>query len=105
MKENDLRVAEKFKEHLSEKVKISEVRIFGSRGRGDATAESDLDVLVILEHLDRSTERYISECAWEIGFQEDIVIVPFAVTRDAVENSPLKESVFMKTALREGVAI
>lgn len=105
MQEKDRRVIEKFKSLVSERVKVHEVRVFGSRVRGDATVESDLDVLVVVDYLDYETEKYISDCAWEAGFHEDVLIMPVAVSMDAVKHSPLSESVFIKNVYREGVAV
>ncbi|MGD0281984.1 MAG: nucleotidyltransferase domain-containing protein [Dissulfurispiraceae bacterium] len=105
MQEKDFRVIEKFKQLLSQEIQVLELRVFGSRARGDATEESDLDVLVVVDHLDHSVEKYISECAWEAGFHEDILIMPVAVSVDAVKKSPLSESVFIKNVYREGVAV
>ena len=105
MQEKDLRVIEKFKSLVSKKVKVLELRVFGSRARGDASPESDLDVLVVVDCLDHSIEKYISECAWEAGFYEDVLIMPVAVSMDAVKHSPLSESVFIKNVYREGVAV
>lgn len=65
MNENGLKIVEKFKALVSMRVKVHEVRVFGSRARGDATEESGLDVLVVVDYLDHSIERYISDCAWE----------------------------------------
>lgn len=105
MQEKDLRVIEKFKQLVSQEVQVLELRVFGSRARGDATEESDLDVLVVVDHLNHSVEKYISECAWEAGFHEDVLIMPVAVSMDAVKKSPLSESVFIKNVYREGIAI
>jgi len=105
MQEKDIRVIEKFKFLVSQKVKLLELRVFGSRARGDAGPESDLDVLVVVEYLDRSIEKYISECAWEAGFYEDVLIMPVAVSMDVVKHSPISESVFIKNVYREGVAV
>ncbi|MFZ3123256.1 MAG: nucleotidyltransferase domain-containing protein [Thermodesulfovibrionales bacterium] len=105
MREKDLRVIERFKLLVSQKVKVLELRVFGSRARGDASPESDLDVLVVVDHLDHSIEKYISDCAWEAGFHEDVLIMPVAVSMDTVKNSPLSESVFIKNVYREGVAV
>ncbi|NCO67193.1 MAG: hypothetical protein GW873_01355 [Nitrospirae bacterium] len=41
MQEKDLRVIEKFKSLVSQKVKVLELRVFGSRVRGDANPESE----------------------------------------------------------------
>ncbi len=105
MTEKDLRVIERFKLLVSQKVKVLELRVFGSRARGDAGPESDLDVLVVVDHLDHSIEKHISECAWEAGFPEDVLIMPVAVSMDAVKHSPLSESAFIKNVYREGVAV
>lgn len=105
MKENDLKVIEKFKSLVSEKVKVHEVMVFGSRARGDAAIESDLDVLVVVDHLDHEIERYISDCAWEAGFPDDVVIMPVVISLDALKNSPIRESVFIHNVYREGVVV
>ncbi len=105
MQEKDIRVIEKFKLLVSQKVNVLELRVFGSRARGDAGPESDLDVLVVVDHLDRSIEKHISECAWEAGFYEDVLIMPVAVSMDVVKHSPLSESVFIKNVYREGVSV
>ena len=105
MQEKDLRVIEKFKLLISQKVKVLELRVFGSRARGDATAESDLDVLVVVDHLDYTIERYISDCAWEAGFPEDVIIMPVAISLDTLKNSPIRESVFIKNVYQEGITV
>lgn len=105
MREKDFRIVEQFKQRISERARILEVRVFGSRARGNAAEESDLDVLVIVDRLDRSIEKFISECAWEVGFHEDVVIMPIVLSIDAVKKSPLSESVFIKNVYREGVVV
>ncbi|OGW18211.1 MAG: hypothetical protein A3G93_09940 [Nitrospinae bacterium RIFCSPLOWO2_12_FULL_45_22] len=105
MRENDIKIIEKFKVLVSMRVKVHEVRVFGSRARGDATEESDLDVLVVVDYLDHSIEKYISDCAWETGFSENIIIMPIAITLDTLKNSPIRESAFMKNVYREGICV
>ena len=105
MIDKDLEIVERFKELVSRKVKIHELRVFGSRARGDANPGSDLDLLVVVEQLDHSIERYISDCAWEAGFPEDVIVMPVAISLDTLRNSPIKESVFIKNVYREGIAV
>lgn len=104
MEEKDRKIAERFKELVSRKVKIYEIRVFGSRARGTATEESDLDVLVVVDRLDHYIEKYISDCAWEVGFPEDVIIMPVAISLDTLKNSPVRSSVFIKNVYREGIA-
>ena len=105
MQEKDRKIVEKFKSLVSQRVKVHEIRVFGSRARGDATEESDLDVLVVVDYLDHSMERYISDCAWEAGFPEDVIIIPIAISLDTLKNSPIRESVFIKNVYQEGVSV
>jgi uncharacterized protein len=105
MQEKDFKAIEKLKQLISQKIKVHEVRVFGSRARGDATQESDLDVLIVVDYLDHAIEKYISDCAWEVGFPEDIIIVPVAISLNTLKNSPLRESAFISNVYREGISI
>lgn len=101
----DIEIIERLKLLISERVKVHEIKVFGSRARGDATPESDLDVFIVVDYLDYAVERHISDCAWEIGFSEDVVIVPLVVSLDTLKNSPIRESVFIKNVYREGITV
>lgn len=105
MQDKERKIVEKFKQLVSQKVKVHDVRVFGSRARGDAPEESDLDVLIVVDYLDYAIERYISDCAWEAGFPENIVILPVAISLDTLRNTPIRESIFIKNVYREGVSL
>ncbi len=105
MREKEVKIVEKFKQLVAERVKVHEVRVFGSRARGDASEESDLDVLVVVDKLDHSIDRFISECAWEAGFPDDIVVMPIVITQEALRHSPLSESAFIRTVYQESVCV
>jgi len=98
-------VAERFKNLLSQGLKAHEIMVFGSRARGDASDASDLDIFIVVDYLDHSVEKFISDCAWTAGFENDIVIVPVAISRDALTKTPLKASVFIRNVYSEGVAV
>ena len=105
MDKRDLKIVERFRELVTKKVKVHDLRVFGSRARGDAIDESDLDVLIVVAHLDHTIERYISDCAWEAGFPDDVVVVPIPISIDAIKNSPIRESIFIKNVYNEGIAV
>jgi uncharacterized protein len=81
----------------------AQVRAYGSRARGDATWESDYDVLVLLTKVDEIAESAIRDIAWEIGFANDRVITTIIMESDQFEYGPMSESTLVKNILREGV--
>lgn len=105
IKDDVRRIAERLKALVSARLKVHDVVVFGSRARGDASVDSDLDVLIVVEYLDHAAEKFISDCAWEAGFADDIVVVPVTISRTTLTETPLKESVFIKNVYREGIAV
>jgi len=90
---------------LKKKLSIHRLELFGSRARGDADPDSDMDVLVIVNDISPELEDYISECAWEAGFKHEIVIVPVVYTRDEWENGPELYSLLAEAIRAEGVQL
>lgn len=105
IQKKDLAIMQVFKSLVSMKVNALEIRMFGSRAMGKATSESDMDVLVVVDLLTHEIEKYISECAWDAGFPDDVVIVPVVVARDMLINTAIKDSVFIQHVFREGVLV
>jgi len=105
MNSNDLRILCLFAEKVREHFPAAEVRLFGSRARGDASPESDLDVCVILDKLDRDARDLISHIAWEVGYENDVVMATIKYERNVFMNRPRSASPLVKTILREGVLV
>ena len=74
MKQYDYRILCELKERLSRKVSLSDMRLFGSRARGDSDEFSDFDVFIETETLDKKIRDMIRETAWEIGLEHNIMI-------------------------------
>jgi uncharacterized protein len=101
----DRQVAATLKRHVAEIGRPVEFRVFGSRARGDATGESDLDVFIELEMASPATRRRIDDLAWEIGFAAGMVISPLVVTRDELETGPVGANPIIQRIMAEGVAV
>ncbi|HHN64660.1 MAG TPA: nucleotidyltransferase domain-containing protein [Nitrospirae bacterium] len=100
------KILERFKSLLQKKLSVHKIVLFGSRARGDSTEYSDMDVLVVLDKINSKADRdYVSECAWEAGFEHGIVIVPVVYSRDEWENSPERSSLLAMAIEKEGVPI
>lgn len=105
MNDRDLKIVQKLKRLISQRAKIHDVRFFGSRARGDATDDSDLDVFIVMDELNHDIDYYISDCAWEAGFPEDVIVMPFAISLDDLKNSPMRSSIFIENVYREGIVV
>lgn len=92
--------ATRVREHFPE----ARIWAFGSRARGDATWESDLDVCVVVETLTRKARDRIWDLAWEVGFAHGMVITAICFTTEEFEQGPMSESTLVLNILREGVA-
>jgi uncharacterized protein len=101
----DKRTALEFKQRVATVASVSEFCVFGSRARGDATADSNLDVFLVVDHLDADLREKISEVAWEVGFENNVVLSTFAVTVEQLERGPLGVSPIIRQIAREGVAL
>jgi len=75
--------------------------MYGSQARGDATKESDIDLLVILPSIEANTRRMISNIAWEVGFEAGKVITTIPTTKDEMKYYAILP--FYKNVKKEGI--
>jgi len=100
----DKRILDAFSRRVRERLPDARIWAFGSRVRGNATWESDLDVCVVLNRLEEWAERYIRDVAWEIGFENDRVITTVLLDSVQFEKGPMSESTLVTNILQEGMA-
>jgi len=80
-----------------------QVILFGSQARGDATRESDIDLLVILPKIDARTTRLASRIGWEVGFDAGRVISIIPDTREQMKRFAFLP--FYRAIKTEGIAV
>ena len=76
---------------------------FGSRVKGGATEESDLDVCVVVDILNDAIDEAIMNIAWEIGFENDIVISTVTYSKQEFDEGPCSESPLVQNILSAGM--
>ena len=82
-----------------------EVRAFGSRARGTADRDSDLDVCIVAEAVTAEVRETVYRIAWEVGLEHDcMLIAPILLSRDDFENGPMSASALVANIRRDGVA-
>jgi predicted nucleotidyltransferase len=101
----DRQTALAFKRRVAVLVPVLQLSVFGSRARGDASDGSDLDVFLVVDHIDSDLRKRISEVAWEVGFENDVVLSTFVVTTEQLERGPMGASPIIRQIEKEGVRL
>ena len=101
--ETDRQIVGEFQRRLADVVPVLDLRVFGSRVRGDAVPDSDLDVFIELETCTPELRRRISEVAWEVGFEMDRIISTVVTTRHELEHGAMGANPLVLNVERDGV--
>lgn len=101
----DRQIAREFQSRLATVMPVLDLRVFGSRARGDAAPDSDLDVFIEVETLTSSLRQQISEIAWEVGFEWDRVISTIVTTRDQLEHGAMGTNPLVLSVEQEGIRL
>lgn len=86
--------------------RLVELRLFGSYARGEARAESDVDVAVVLDRIDGLEERTLPmEIAGELTVDYGLVIAPIVLSRAELSFLHAREDLLAENLDREGIAV
>lgn len=84
---------------------IIEVRLFGSKVRGDFDSESDIDILIVTKTDESDTENYIFETLVDYKIETQLYLAPIIYKIEDYEYSRSKGSPFIKNVENEGIRI
>lgn len=84
---------------------LRELRLFGSQARGEAGAESDVDVLVVLDAVDWRTRCQILDLAADVGLDEGLVLSPTILDETTWRRWCRQERPLAMDVEREGVRL
>jgi predicted nucleotidyltransferase len=96
---------EKLNTLLREQYGAVDVRLYGSKARGTDTAESDVDVLVVLPSSTRDLESRIDDDIYEINLEHDCLISAVYFTEVELKAGSMAESPLYKRVVTEGVRL
>jgi predicted nucleotidyltransferase len=105
MTAEDRRLVELFASRVRGNVAGAAIWAFGSRARGTAHPESDLDLCVVVPRLSPEVRESIYGAAWEIGFEHGRVLTPVILSQHDFERGPMSASTLVANIRRDGVAV
>lgn len=91
-------------EHLGER--LVQLILFGSYARGEARADSDIDVAVVLDRIERPSDRTLPmELAGELIAEHGLVITPLVLSVSELAFLREREDLLAENLDREGIAL
>jgi uncharacterized protein len=105
LKASDLKIVRQFRQRLLDVTPIQRLVVYGSRARGDAEPESDLDLFIELPEVTLELRARIYDLAWEVGFENGVVISTFITSYQSITNSPLAANPLLRAIEIEGIVV
>jgi uncharacterized protein len=101
----DTEIALQFKHRITQIMQVNQFVVFGSRARGTASEDSDLDVFIEVTVLTSQLRRSISEAAWEIGLEHNVVISTLVATAFDIQYGLFGANPILNAIRKEGVPV
>ena len=80
-------------------------RLYGSKARGTADAESDIDVMIELEELTPNFNDKVFDVVFDVNLRYGVFISAVLFGRKELEDGPMSASPLFKAIERDGVRI
>lgn len=84
---------------------VEEIVIFGSKARGTAKPDSDLDVLVVIREGDRRVKDAVRQPGYMLSIGTDAVPSMMVLTKEEWSLLQKREAPFWQTVTRDGVVV
>ena len=99
-------VVKQIKQTIEKTDSTARAILYGSEARGDARADSDIDVLILLEGDKRNLRREeeLSGALYELELKTGVLISPMIMLRKQWENRPFKTP-FYVNVMNEGIKL
>lgn len=84
---------------------LIDIRIFGSKVRGDFDKESDIDILLVIDSDDWHIQEEISKIAADVNMEFNCNISPVIYTHREHEKNKYFRTMFIQEVEREGISL
>ena len=81
------------------------LRLFGSKARGEAALDSDIDMAVIVENGEESVRDTILDIAFDVNLAHDVYISPRVIPESVLNDPVWRITGLVRAIEREGVPL
>jgi predicted nucleotidyltransferase len=85
--------------------RICQAVLFGSKARGDSQADSDIDILLIVDNNDWRFSHAISDLAADVSLEYGLLIGPRVIGRDRWQRMQRERFSLYENVVREGIPL
>ena len=97
-------IVEELKTHISDKYKMTDMKVFGSTARDRRRPDSDIDIFILLPRVDRKIEEDLFDLAYELELKYDCLIDLIVFDEDSLRDR-LSFTPFYRQVVSEGVSV
>lgn len=105
LNDNEKKAVESLKSRLTERFDVMDMRLFGSKVKGQAGPDSDVDIMIELPKRSPEIESEIDDITFEVNLKNDSFITTVVFGRDELQQGPMKESPLYKVIQKEGIPV
>ena len=105
LRPNERAAVQELHQLLARDYRLVELRLFGSKARGDSGPESDIDVVIVVEDCDWARKRSIFRLCYELSLKHDVLLAPLVFSRERFYSDRNRTTPFYQNVQAEGVAV
>ncbi len=105
LKPYELQSLNDLKQSLNLDFQLIDLRLYGSKARGTADADSDIDVMIELEELPPTLYEKVFDLLFDINLRYGVFISAVLFGRKELEDGPMSASPLFKAIERDGVRL
>ena len=105
LSKNENSAIQELKQNVLNQYGLLQMKIFGSKVRGDYDEHSDIDLLLVLREVNWQIEKAISELCFEIGLKHDVLLSPVILSDDDINDKLIQSTPFYRVIEKEGVIV
>ena len=87
------------------KERVLDIKLFGSKTRGDFTPDSDLDVFIVLDTSDWDTKDQVRFMAADLSLEHDVLLNTHILSRERWEEMARYQATLWREVQRDGVSL